>query len=77
MTDQPTGGVPDRLRADGDERDSDRADQPADSTGQQVSQAGGSFDDAETSGGGADSVPDTPDHMPENITETGSSRRGE
>ncbi|SDT39074.1 hypothetical protein SAMN04488543_4112 [Friedmanniella luteola] len=34
------------------------------SEGGQVSSAGSSFEDAETSGGGADSVPGTPDATP-------------
>ena len=38
------------------------------STGGQVSSASSSFENAETSGGGADAVPDTPDDVAEDYT---------
>lgn len=46
---------------DPDKTKHEREDQSQDSSGGQVSSASSSFENAETSGGGADAVPDTPD----------------
>lgn len=37
-------------------------------SGGQASEAGSGYSEAQTSGGGADAVPDTPDGVPENYT---------
>ena len=50
------------------EHDKDKPEQDDASTGGQVSSASSSFENAETSGGGADAVPDTPDGVAEDFT---------
>lgn len=68
-------GKPARSTAPGtklrDERIDMTADQPTDSADEgQVSQGPSGFDQLETSGGGADAVPDSPDNVPaDNIGE--------
>lgn len=41
---------------------------PQTDSGGQASEAGSGYSEAQTSGGGADAVPDTPDGVPENYT---------
>lgn len=52
--------------APGEQDEKPATDDP--STGGQVSSAGSSFGDAETSNGGADAVPSTPDDVAEDYT---------
>lgn len=50
------------------ERESDESEPTESSAGGEVSSAGSSFEDTETSGGGADAVPSTPDDVAEDYT---------